>query len=64
MATDIQESLELLLAISDDEEFVPGDLKVDKVSNLFEAELVGYAEPSFGEDGTLFELEEAILAIP
>jgi hypothetical protein len=64
MAANVQKSLELLVSVSNNKELISCDLKVDKVSNLLESELVGYAKPSLGEDGALLEFIEVVLTVP
>lgn len=60
----IQERFHLVLAVTNDEELVSGNVEIHKLANFFDSQSMGDTHPALGKDGSLLKLEHTILAIP
>lgn len=64
VSTHVVVSAHLALAVSDQEEGVPGLGDLEIVTGLDEPPAVGHEEPLLGEDGAPFELVHGVGAVP
>lgn len=64
MSTDIVVGVDTSVSVFDDQDWVASNLRLDIVSSIREAQLMGHQDPLSGEDRALFELKHLGRCVP